>query len=125
MSNCPYRIHIIIQNPYNYCLMQEFVFIHSDVFKSEVTANVTMNDEINCFANSSQSCSYKWKWFSGDDISTESDTQILKPKKVGWHRCEATCSLGNKLCTVESLYANVYSDAGKTISLRSRNLYRL
>src|SRR6218665_3932410 len=91
--------------------------LNSDVFSSNVTVNLTMNDEVSCFANSSQSCSYKWKWFSGDDSTTESDNPVLKPKKVGWHRCESTCFFGNNACTVVSMHANVSNniklDAGK------------
>src|SRR6218665_3575076 len=100
--------------------------INSDIFSSDKTINMTVNDEVSCFANSSQSCSYKWKWFSGDDISTESDTQILKPKKPGWHRCESTCSFGNRSCTVVSMHANVSNnikpDASKCKSHLSRDL---
>ena len=70
---------------------------------------MTSDDEVSCSANTSQSCSYRWKWFSGDDVTSESDNQILKPKKVGRHRCEATCSFRSRSCTVNVMYAEVYT----------------
>src|SRR6218665_409613 len=83
--------------------------IYSDVFSSETTINMTLDDEVSCSANTSQSCSHRWKWFSGDDVTSESDNQILKPKKVGRHRCEAICSFGKRSCTVNVMYAEVYT----------------
>jgi hypothetical protein len=83
------------------------------VLSSEVTVNVTINGEVKCVANTSQSCTYKWEWFGRDNSSTESDNQTLKPKKVGMHRCQATCSIRNKSCSVASMYAKVYIEEAR------------
>ena len=98
----------------------------SDALSENSTINKNINDDILCKANTSQFCSYKWKWFQENDITTESSTSVLMARKPGWHRCEAECYLRNNTCNLLVMWALVHGDPGtfgattiRTITLKN------
>ena len=73
--------------------------------------DLTEGDTVECTANSSQSCTYKWVWYEridGDLSRTiESNNHVLTARKTGLHRCEAHCELRNQKCIVFPKFVNV------------------
>lgn len=79
-----------------------------------------MNEKVTCFANSSQPCSYRWKWFEWKyDILVASNSELTVARE-GWHRCEAECHFGMRTCLIEAMVIHVFSPstAGEQLKLQ-------
>lgn len=78
-------------------------------FDNNTGTDVTMNEKVTCFANSSQPCSYRWKWFEWKyDILVASNSELTVARE-GWHRCEAECHFGMRTCLIEAMVIHVFS----------------
>lgn len=80
-------------------------------------------ETVNCSANSSQSCSYKWKWIDEGHEEVVSTSSALIPSRPGLYKCEAECSIRGKQCTLLSGQILVTEETGKNIST-STNLFK-
>lgn len=71
---------------------------------------------ITCWANSSQSCSYTWKWVDEIEEEVVSNRSTFETSRTGLYKCEAECSIRGKLCTVLYRLVHVSEQTGKNVS---------
>lgn len=77
------------------------------VIGSDFTQKAEIGDTVVCNANTDESCSYRWKWFKGEDVVTASNNRTLIPKQPGNFRCEAVCSIRQESCIITAMFASV------------------
>lgn len=85
--------------------------ISLDVFSDRTSVRKSVDKKIVCSANSSQMCSYNWKWFSDQKEVSVSNDKVLNPDRSGSYRCEAECQMRNESCVVVSMIIESVSDS--------------
>lgn len=83
-------------------------FVNSTVlyaFGSSETLTIDHREAVNCSANSSERCNYRW--IHKDTGAVISSNRTLKTNEEGQYTCEATCMLRSQMCVVTSLVANL------------------